>query len=553
MPEGLVAARKSTAAGVRQQDPELPALGTVGTLRWAWRQLTSMRTALFLLMLLAVGAVPGSIVPQRGVDASAVAAYKDEHPGASPWLDRLGIFDVYSSPWFSAVYLLLFVSLIGCVVPRTRVHLAAARARPPRTPARLHRMPAHHHLELEATTARALEETQALLCSRRYRADIRVEPGGGGSVAAERGYLRETGNLLFHVSLIGLLMAVAAGSLLGYRGQVLLSTGAGFANTLGQYDTFEPGTWVEPEDLPPFRFTLDDLTVRFETRATGNQFAAPRDFEATVTVVEEPGAAPQRRTIKVNQPLSVQGANVYLQGNGYAPVVTVRDAGGAVVQSGPVVFLPQDSFYSSTGVVKALETEPQIGLQGYFLPTWEMDPERGPVSVFPDALDPRWFFSAWRGDLGLDDGSAQSVYQLDTTDMTQLTLQDGQPFAAGLSPGESIELPDGAGSVTLERVDRFAAFQVRHDPAKGWALAFAVLAMIGLVASLFVPRRRVWVRVLPNVAAATGTAGGAGGSRPGRIVMEVAGLARSEDPGLVREVELLARTLGDRLESTGRN
>jgi len=519
------------------EQPALPPLGTVGMLRWAWRQLTSMRTALFLLVLLAVGAVPGSVFPQRGVDATAVTRYEADHPGLSPWLDRLGLFDVYSSPWFSAVYLLLFVSLVGCVVPRTRVHLAAVRARPPRAPARLGRMPAHQVLTVPAG-ADVVETARALLRRRRYRVDVR-----DGAVCAERGHLRETGNLLFHVALLGLLVAVALGSLYGYRGQFLLTTGTGFANTLSEYDSFDPGTWVDEGDLPPFQLTLDDLEVAFETDAAGNQFAAPRDFEATVTVVDEPGGAPQQAAIRVNEPLPVQGTNVYLQGNGYAPVVTVRDAAGSVVASGPVVFVPQGRFYESPGVVKVLETDPQIGLQGIFLPTWEMDPERGPVSVFPDALDPRLFFTAYSGDLGLDDGDPQSVYELDTTDMTQLTNQDGSPFAAGLSVGEAIDLP-GGGSVTLERVDRFAAFGVRHDPAKGWALGFSVLAIAGLVASLFVPRRRVWVRV-----AAPGAEAPEDARTAGDIVVEVAALARSEDPRLQAEVRQLADQLRERLGS----
>jgi cytochrome c biogenesis protein len=164
-----------------------------------------------------------------------------------------------------------------------------------------------------------------------------------------------------------------------------------------------------------------------------------------------------------------------------------------------------------------LETSPQIGLQGVFLPTAASSGGE-PVSVFPDQLNPRWMFTVWQGDLGLDSGRPQSVYQLDTTGMTQVRDGTGRPLTVVLAPGESATLPDGLGSVTFERVDRFAALQVRTDPAKGWALAFAVLAIAGLALSLFVARRRVWVRVLPD-----------GG-------VEVAALARSDDPRLDREL-----------------
>ena len=55
-----------------------------GWLRWAWRQLTSMRTALVLLFLLAVASVPGSVIPQQGIDPAAVAQYYTAHPALAP-------------------------------------------------------------------------------------------------------------------------------------------------------------------------------------------------------------------------------------------------------------------------------------------------------------------------------------------------------------------------------------------------------------------------------------------------------------------------------------
>ena len=90
-----------------------PRLNLRGWLRWFWRQLTSMRTALLLLLLLAIAAVPGSLVPQRSSDPNGVSQYFRDHPDTAPWLDKLQAFDVYSSAWFSAIYLLLFISLIG--------------------------------------------------------------------------------------------------------------------------------------------------------------------------------------------------------------------------------------------------------------------------------------------------------------------------------------------------------------------------------------------------------------------------------------------------------
>ncbi len=108
-------------------------------------------------------------------------------------LDAVGLFSTFSTPWFSAIYLLLFVSLVGCVVPRTKHHFDALRARPPKTPARLQRLAGFATTKTGADAGVALDEAAKLLRRQGYRIE-RYE----GSVSAERGYLRETGNLVFH-------------------------------------------------------------------------------------------------------------------------------------------------------------------------------------------------------------------------------------------------------------------------------------------------------------------------------------------------------------------
>lgn len=146
-----------SADGVTQ-----PPLGFVGWLRWFWRQLTSMRTALFLL-LLAIAAVPGSLVLQRGADPNGVTQYFANNPDLAPILDSVQAFDGYTSVWFSSIYLLLFVSLIGCIIPRTIHHARALRAAPPRTPARLNRIDAYRHNTLPAAGAGWLGSRSAWL------------------------------------------------------------------------------------------------------------------------------------------------------------------------------------------------------------------------------------------------------------------------------------------------------------------------------------------------------------------------------------------------------
>ncbi len=511
-----------------QQPSQPPAMSPMEVGRWAWRQLTSMRVALFLLFLLAVSAVPGSIVPQREANPLAAADWAERNPDLAVWAERLGLFDVYSTPWFSSVYLLLMISLVGCIIPRIGTHWRALRTRPPAPPSLLTRMPGHRETTVAGTPEQVLAAAERALRARRFRVDrvtdSRARPGTsvGTAVAAERGYLKETGNLLFHLSLVLLLVSVALGGLFGYRGSVLVVEGDGFANSPIQYDGLTAGARFDARNLPPFALTVDEFVMEFEP--DGPAMGSPSEFEAEVTLEAFPGAPAEQRTVRVNSPLSIDGTLVHLLNPGYAPQVTVRDADGEIVYRQAVPFLPQDQMFTSTGVVKVPRgDEPDLGVQGIFLPTGVIG-QNGPESVFPGLANPVLVITAWQGDLGLDDGVTQSVYRLDTTDMTQLQV-DGEPFRAALGVGEVVELPDGLGTISLDGVSTWVNLQVSRNAGKEVALVGAALAILGLMPTLFVRRRRVWVRVrssatdepLPSVAAS---------ASPPATVAAVAGLDR---------------------------
>jgi len=518
-------------------DVNQPALGLVGYVRFFWRQLTSMRTALFLLMMLALAAIPGSLVPQRTADPNGVTQYEVDHPKLFPILDSLQVFDTYTSVWFSAIYLLLFVSLIGCIVPRTRHHWQALRTRPPRTPARLHRLAGFQRVpvgpDVLADGTPALPTADAAVSSAMAllkRSGYRVERFGD-SVSAERGYLRETGNLVFHAALVGVLLAVGVGGGFGYTGQRLLVEGQTFSNVLGSYDSFIPGRWFSQSQLHGYNLTLDKFTTSYETENL-NALGAATDYNATVTSRTK-GGATEQHDIKVNSPLSIGGTNVYLLGNGYAMQVTVRDGQGNVAFKDVVPFLPQDSNYTSLGVVKVPDAKPdQLGMVGFFYPTAVKQATGAYASNYPDVENPLLSLQVYTGDLGLDDGTPQSVYQLSTKGLKQIagTSDSALTKSIALKPGQTKTLPGGTGSVTFDGVKRYVSLDIHHDPSQLWVALFAVLAVLGLLTSLFVPRRRVWVKVVP----------GGDGDGGAAFTLEYAGLARGEDPNLERAVADIA-------------
>ncbi|MFY9636983.1 MAG: cytochrome c biogenesis protein ResB [Cellulosimicrobium cellulans] len=513
--------------------PVPPPLGPAGLLRWAWTQLTSMRTALFLLLLLAVVAVPGSLFPQRPANPAVVSQYIKDRPQYGEILDALQLFDVYSSAWFSAIYLLLFISLIGCVAPRARAHWKALRSAPPRTPRRLSRLPEYGTLVLPANAAvgpvAAVRDAAAVLKKRGYRVDIRDADGALPSLGAERGLLREVGNLLFHTALIGVLVSVAVGGLFGHRGQKILIEGDTFVNTLVGYDNFTPGTNFQSTWLDPFAVTLDKFEVRFDREST-RQFGQPIDFKAFLTTRDSPGGAPQQQVLKVNEPVYFGGTGIFLVGNGYAPVITVKDGDGNTAFSGPVVSIPNDAVYTSTIVLKAPDAGPsQLGFAGFFLPSAIKNEEGVAYSFDPDPLNPQLNLNSYYGDLGLDTGKPQNVYSLDVENLTQL---NGRELPAGgivLNPGQAYALPEGKGSISFDGLKRYIGVDIRTDPGQGGVLIFSLIAVAGLIISLYVNRRRVWLR--------------AGAHDDGRTMIEYGLLARGEDHRLAPEAAAIRARL----------
>jgi cytochrome c biogenesis protein len=480
--------------------------GAAGWLRWGWRQLTSMRTALILLFLLAVGSVPGSLLPQDGSNPAAVAQYYAAHPALAPILARLSLFNVFGAPWFAAIYLLLFLSLVGCVLPRTVRMALSARQPPPRAPRHLDRLPVSVSYRTALAPEQALESAASLLSGRRFR--VRTEAGW---VAAEKGYLREAGNLLFHIALLAVLVSIGLGGLYGYKANRLLVAGSSFSNTVTALDEFHPGRLVSPGDLQPFSLTLDRFSAAYVT--SGALLGQPSSFDAALTYTAAPGGPAHHYTLAVNHPLNVDGVRVFLIGHGYAPEFRVTDGTGHVVFAGAVPFIPvETSGLTSQGAIKVPDANPQqLGFVGVFLPT-TVDVGGRLVSEFPAPLKPRVSLISYAGNLGMNTGTPQSVYSLNTAGLHQLAIAP-RPLAAG----QSMKLPGGLGTVTYLGYRQWISLAITYDPGQLPALLSGIAVLGGLLLSFLVRRRRVFVRARAGA--------------EGETVVDVGGLSRSDAAG----------------------
>ena len=315
----------------------------VAPVRNAWRQLASMRTALLLLFLLALASVPGSFLPQRSLNPVEVQEYFVEHPTLAPLLDRLSLFDAFAAPWFAAIYLLLFVSLIGCLSAALRLHARALRTPPPPVPRVLARLPVHERWESTQDADAVLADARRTLRRARWRV-VERPLGGGRGLSAEKGYLRETGNLLFHVSLVLLLVGIALGGLFGFKGTVLVKEGDGFSNTVFATTTSSPAAASTPTaSCPsPSRSTTSAApTPRTERPSPSTRSSAtPRAWRAddAVRPAGEPPARGRRRQDLPARP------RLRAEGRRQGP------RGQRLEQT--VVCLPQGASFLSTCVIK---------------------------------------------------------------------------------------------------------------------------------------------------------------------------------------------------------
>jgi cytochrome c biogenesis protein len=508
--------------------------------RNTWRGLTSMRTALILLFLLALAALPGAFIPQRGPSPQAVKDYATAHPTLAPILDRLGAFDVFATPWFSAVYLLLFISLVGCLVPRTWDQIRGLRGRTVAVPRNLSRLP--HHAT--GTDARGPDEVVAATRRRLrgWKLDVREEPGGVRTVSAEKGALREVGNLVFHMSLLALLIGIAVGKLFGYEGNVIvMADGSEFCNSgILAYDTFRPGLRVDGTNLDPFCVDVDHFAAQYLPNGEAQSFSADVRYSDAAQIADGAPATPG--TVEVNEPLRFDGERVYLLGHGYAPQFTVTFPDGQqrtqATQWEPVdqtTFLSQGATkFDRPGVTTdAQRRGTQLAITGLFAPT---SSGGGIVtSTYPALTNPEVAADVYRGDLGLDSGRGQSIYGIDQSMVDQGRLV--RVARENLVPGQTITLDDGT-RVRFDDVKEWVNLQVSHDPAQEAVLVAAIALLVGITLSLTITRRRFWVRVTPGPGSPSTTDGRTVAPETGSRV-ELGGLARTDQAGYGEEFDRL--------------
>jgi cytochrome c biogenesis protein len=481
-----------------------------------------MRTALVLLVVLAAASILGSLFPQEGVSPQRVDQYFQDHPALAPVLDRLGLFDVFGSAWYMAIYLALLGALVACLVPRTRALYRVLRSRPPRG-GNLDRYRTRATFDTTASPEQAIQAARTVLRRRRFRLAEHPEgsgqPGAGvpGELAGEKGYLREASSMLFHVSLLVLLVGLAYGKGYGYRGQAAIIEGETWANARVGYDNFSPGRFFGPERLAPFQLRLDDFSNSFHDNNT------PRAFVSRLTALDLDGRQTQSQRVAPNRPMTVEGVRVFQSDYGYVPVVrVVAKDGDELVAPQEVLTLRDPASEWSTGAVKVTRAKPQVGLELTMftgLRTAPDCPGGAPFCNDPRLVRPVLVVLPYQGDL-----QASKVQSVFTLDRTRLAPLGDRPLVLGV--GQSGKLANGM-KVSFTGLKQYSVFTLARDPGVPIVAVAAVLLLGGLIPSLYVTRRRVWVRAFP--------------AGPGTTRVVLAGLALQGKTAFEGELSRLAQ------------
>ncbi len=484
-----------------------------------WRTLRSMRTALILLLILAAAAVIGSLLPQVPNSPERVGQYLDDHEFWGTMFFRAGFFDVYGSWWFVLITALLFVSLAACLFPRTRAMIRAVRQRP------IHARELdgfRHHAEVRVGTG----PDEAAVTAARYlrRKRFRVSRDGLG-VAAEKGVLREIGSLLFHWAFFLLLLGVIIGKGTGFTGRAVVTEGETFVDALPSYaGQIRTGRYFGG-DFTGVGFQLLDFEDTY--RPNGQAI----DFVSRVRFLDRDGRPTDTETIRVNHPAEAGGLHFFQEGFGWSPVVDVS-LEGERLWSTPIEMARDDApdgvpatAMPWRGVIKLTAPEPDVMITLELWPDFRAFANfqlTGEPTSMLGQFDPYIRYSVYAGEI-----TDPALSTFDTTGLRRIGRSDLRAAATS-----TFDVPEaGELRLSFSELRQYSVFLISRDVGIPVVLAAAILVLVGLIPSLYVSRRKVWIRAE---------------AAPGGALVKIGGFALQRKDAFEEEFDRIVRGIGGR-------
>ena len=490
-----------------------------------------MRTALILLLMLALASVAGSLVPQWPNSPERVVRFQLDHPLVGAFYGRAGLFDVYGSWWFVLITALLFVSLVACLVPRSRALVRTLRQRPVQA-REIDAFRLYEERMVSGAPVQVIAGSRRVLRRRMFRV---ARDDGRPALAAEKGALREVGSLLFHWAFLLIVIGVIYGKGTGFTGRAVVIEGKTWVDARANYDG----------QLRTGRFFNDSFTgVGLHLNGFEDTYrlsGQPMDFVSHVDLLDPLGNVVRQADIRVNEPVSIDGVEFFQYGFGWAPVVELRRRGD-LIASEPITFV-QDTAREGVpqlampwhGLLKLPSLDPQMGLTLELWPdsrAWLQLRTTGEPVAMTQSFQPIMFYKVYRGDL-----TDPSLTSLDTSVMRKTgegVVGAGQTVDLGTGVALAEGAPPSDLTISFPELRQYSVLQVSRDRGVPLVLLAAILVLLGLLPALYTSRRKVWVRAESN---GNGT------------VLKVGGYALQRKPQFDEEfaklVDALARAAGD--------
>lgn len=494
------------------------------SLAMVWRTLRSMRTALVLLLLLALASVVGSLLPQIPNSPQRVGLYLVDHPFWGEAFRRAELFDVFGSWWFSLLVVLLVTSLVACLLPRSRAHLRAIR-QPPVQAREIDAFKLYEERPVPGTPQEVVASSHRVLRRRLFR--VAADPGGT-ALAAEKGILREAGSLVFHWAFLLIIAGVLIGKGTGYSGRATIVEGQTWTDAALNYNG----------ELRTGRFFGGDFSgAQIELLSFDDAFhdsGVPMDFVSKVALHDPDGTLVRTDEVRVNHPVTFDGLRLFQFGFGWAPVVRVeRD--GRPIWSGPVLLQPapppdgvSQLAMPWLGFVKLSSLEPQVAIELTLWPdsrAYAASLLSGQPQAMVGEFAPFLRYAVWEGRLTDPSQSSLDMRLMhrvghgvigasQTVDLARGCAVPDPAASAPSAPIQARACPGGARAPALTMgfgdLRRFSVLQVSKDSGVPIVLGAAILVLLGLLPALYTSRRKLWVRAV---------------TREGGTVLQVGGFA----------------------------
>ena len=401
----------------------------------------SLRLTIFLLILLAIVSVIGTVITQNAPTEEYVQRYG---PSLYELLDFFGLFNMYHSWWFSTILFFLVANLVACSLQRFPGVWNQFFRKTDAVALDDHMIRILPFVEKVPFTNPVNEKKEAAIqgMMKNFKHEKRIETESATTLFYEKGKFSRLGVYIAHLSFIIILIGGLLGSLFGFKGVVNILEGE-TVNRVGVRT--KEGMSEKPI---PFSVRCNSFKVSFYDIPGNQQYV--KEYTSVLSVLEN-GTEVQRATVQVNHPLHYGGLTFYQSSYGSIQEATISispqgktERALLKIHEGDTLPIP-----NSAALIRMVKYIPEVLNLGPGLQAVLMMPNRSPQPVWvlkdPSKIDQR---------------NQDFIFSLEGMD-----------------------------------VEQYTGLQVAKDPGV-WVVWFGCALLVsGLIVSFFFSHQRIWLRI----------------------------------------------------------